>query len=88
MRRGYTEFEARAGQVKAPRGAKAELVLAAIRQELGEFRLSDIERACPGAGREWIRALLSDWKAEGKVSCQGKGPGARWRCLRNKGSNV
>ncbi len=62
-------------------------MLAAIQQELGEFRLSDIERACPGVGREWIRALLSDLKAEGKVSCQGKGPGARWRYLRNEGSN-
>ena len=88
VRRGYVELEQRAGQVKAPRGAKAELVLAAIRQETGEFRIGDIERACPGVGREWIRSLLSDLKAEGKVSCQGKGPGARWRQLRNEGSNA
>jgi Fic family protein len=33
VRRGYAEFEKRAGQVKAPRGAKAEFVLAAIRQQ-------------------------------------------------------
>jgi Fic family protein len=87
IRRGYGEFEKRAGQVKAPRGAKAELVLAAIRQEADEFRIGDIERACPGVGREWIRSLLRDLKADGKVSCQGKGPGARWRYLGNKGSN-
>ena len=87
VRRGYVEFEKRAGHVKAPRGAKAELVLAAIRHEPGEFRLSDIERACPGVGRDWIRSLLSDLKASGKVSCQGKGPGARWRSVGNKGSN-
>ena len=87
-RRGYVEFEQRAGQVKAPRGAKAELVLAAICQESGDFRIGDIERACPGVGREWIRSLLSDLKADGKVSCQGKGPGARWRYLGNKGINA
>jgi hypothetical protein len=87
IRRGYAEFEQRAGEGKAPRGAKAERVLAAIRQEAGEFRLSELERACPGVGREWIRSLLSDLKADGKVSCRGKGPGARWRCLANEGSN-
>jgi Fic family protein len=79
------EFEQRVGQVKAPRGAKAELVLAAIRQELGDFRLADIERACPGVGREWIRTLLAGLKAAGEVSCQGKGPAARWRHLGSKG---
>jgi Fic family protein len=87
IRRAYVEFEQRAGQIKAPRGAKAELVLAAIRQQSGDFRLIDIQRECPGVGREWIRSLLSDLKAAGKVSCQGKGPAARWRYLPSKGSN-
>jgi Fic family protein len=87
VRRGYAEFEQRAGQVKAPRGAKAEIVLSAIRQQLGEFRLADIERACPGVGREWIRSLLSDLKAQGQAVCRGKGPAARWRHLGSKGSN-
>jgi hypothetical protein len=86
-RRAYGEFEQRAGQVKAPRGAKAELVLAAIRQQLGGFRLAEIEHACPGVGREWNRSLLADMKAAGEVSCQGKGPAARWRYLGSKGSN-
>jgi hypothetical protein len=45
-------FEKRAGQINAPRGAKAELVLAAIIKEPGDFRLADIELACPGVGRE------------------------------------
>ncbi len=86
-RRAYGEFERRAGEVKAPRGAKAGLVLAAIRQQFGEFRLTDIEQACPGVGREWIRSLLTDLKAAGEVTCQGKGPAARWRYLGSKGSN-
>lgn len=87
LRRAYGEFEKRAGGVKAPRGAKAELVLSAIRGQMGEFRLADLERACPGVGREWIRSLLTALKATGEVSCRGKGPAARWRYLGSKGSN-
>jgi hypothetical protein len=87
IRRSYVEFETRAGQVKAPRGAKAGLVLAAIREQPGDFRLSDIERACPGVGREWIRTLLTDLKAAGESSCRGKGPAARWQYLGSKGIN-
>jgi len=87
IRRSYVEFEKRAGQVKAPRGAKAELVLAAIREQPGDFRLADIERACPGVGREWIRSLLTDLKAAREASCRGKGPAARWQYLGSKGIN-
>jgi Fic family protein len=87
IRRGYVEFEKRAGQVKAPRGAKAELVLAAICEQPGDFRLAEIERACPGVGREWIRSLLTDLKAAGEASCRGKGPAARWQYLGSKGIN-
>lgn len=86
-RRAYVEVERRAGEVKAPRGAKAGLVLTAIREQSGEFRLADIEQACPGVGREWIRSLLTDLKAAGEVACRGKGPAARWRYLGSKGSN-
>jgi Fic family protein len=86
-RRAYREFEQRAGQVKAPRGAKAGLVLSAIRGQSGEFRLADIEAACPGVGREWIRSLLTDLKAAGKATCRGKGPAARWCYLGSKGTN-
>jgi hypothetical protein len=57
------------------------------RQQLGGFPLSEIEHACPGVGREWIRPLLSDWKAAGEGSCQGKGPAARWHHLGSKGAN-
>jgi Fic family protein len=86
-RRAYGEFARRTGEVKAPRGAKAGLVLAAICQQSSEFRLIDIEQACPGVGREWIRSLLTELKAEGEADCRGKGPAARWRYLGSKGSN-
>jgi len=60
------------------------MVLVAIQKQTKEFRLRDIEAACPGVGREWIRSLLAELKSAGKVICQGKGPGARWRNLASK----
>jgi len=80
----YREFEERVKQTKFPKGAKAEMVLSAIRKQTKEFKLTDIEAACPGVGREWIRSLLADLKREGRVACRGKGPGARWRYNQNK----
>jgi len=81
LKQAYAEFERRAGDVAAPRGEKAEFVQRAIREQAGEFRLADIERACPGVGRDWIRALLFDLKKKGVVQCAGKGKAARWRVL-------
>jgi Fic family protein len=86
VRAACRQFEERVGQIASPRGAKAELVLDTIRRQPGEFRLVDIERNCPGVGREWIRVLLADLKKKRQVTCQGKGPGARWRYVGNKGS--
>ena len=86
-RRGYRELEERVGEVQAPRGAKAALVLVAIRAQPGDFRLQDLERACPGVGREWIRRLLADMRRSGEVTCSGRGRGARWRVLANEGSD-
>ncbi len=82
LKSGYKEFEERVGQITSPKGAKTEMVHAAIRRQTGEFRLADIERACPGVGRDWIRSLLGRLKETGKVSCSGKGPGARWRYVK------
>lgn len=87
IRRAFVEFEKQAGQIKTPRGAKAGLALAAIRGQPGDFKLAEIERACPGVGREWIRSLLAGLKATGEASCRGKGPAARWRYLGSKGTN-
>lgn len=57
------------------------------RQRSGEFRLADIEQACPGVGREWIRSLLTDLKAAGEATCHGKGPVVRWTYIGSKGTN-
>jgi len=86
LKAAYREFEERVRQTTSPKGSKAEMVLAAIRKQTTEFRLRDIEAACPGVGREWIRSLLADLKNDGQVTCEGKGPAARWRFRASKRS--
>jgi Fic family protein len=78
LKSAYQEFEERVGQIAEPRGAKAELVRNAVRKHRGEFRLSDIERECPGVGREWIRNVLANMKKAGELKCTGRGVAARW----------
>ena len=89
IKKAYDEFAQRAGEVSAPKGEKADLVLSAIRQQAGEFRLVDIEKACPGVGRDWIQTLLTEMKAKCELTCSGKGPAARWRLASgSKGSTT
>ncbi len=47
--------------IAARKGEKAQLIFEAIRRQPGPIRLADVEQACPGVGRDWIRfiSLLS-----------------------------
>lgn len=88
FRDAYREFEERVGQVTSPKGAKAELVNGAILSQTGEFRIADIERSCPGVGRDWIRSLLQKLRRKGVVQCEGHGSAARWRVAEGKGTTT
>ena len=88
LKTAYREFEERVGQMASPKGSKTEIVLETIRKQIGEFRLADIERACPGVGREWIRVILAKLKKSGEIACKGKGPAARWLFRDRKGSTT
>jgi Fic family protein len=88
LKTAYREFENRVGQIASPKGAKTEIVLNAIRGQKGDFRLVDIEGACPGVGRDWIRVLLAGLKKSGEVKCRGKGPAARWVYKESKGTTL
>ena len=79
LKSAYREFERRLGQVKAPRGAKTELVEDAINAFPGAFTLVELERACPGVSRDMIRKVLRRLADSGTVACTGRGPGAAWR---------
>jgi len=79
LKTAYREFGDRVGEVKAPRGAKTDLIAAAISGFGSEFTLSQLELACPGVSRDMVRRVLRDQQAAGLVACQGRGPAARWR---------
>jgi Fic family protein len=83
MKAAYREFEARVGDVKAPRGAKRELVLAGIERLLGAarrgFAISQLERACPGVSRDMVRRVLREEQRAGRLACEGRGPAAVWK---------
>lgn len=79
LKTAYKEFEARVGQLRSPKGAKTELVRAAIASFSGEFTLSDLERLCPGVSRDMIRRVLRKGQSLKEVECLGRGPGALWK---------
>jgi Fic family protein len=79
IRRAYAEFEQRAGEVKAPRGAKAALLQQTLEHLTGDFSVAELECRCPGISRDHLRRLLKEMKAAGQVTCLGRGPGAKWR---------
>jgi Fic family protein len=74
----YKEFGERAGNAKPLRGAKTDIVEAAINRQLGEFRISDIEQDCPNVSRVMIKKVLSQMSNAKKIKCLGKGKSAMW----------
>jgi len=75
----YREFEQRAGGIKSPRGAKTEIVIQGINNQLGEFSISDIEKLCPGVSKDMVRVVFRQLQKEKKIICLGKGQSARWK---------
>lgn len=78
----YKEFEERAGNIKPARGAKTEIVIDAIGKQIGDFSISDIERACPSVSRVMIKKVLLQMRNEKKIKSLGKGQSAKWAHLR------
>lgn len=78
----YREFENRVVQMKSPRGAKTELIEAAIVSFEREFAISDLEKACPGVSRDMIRIVMNRLRKEGQLKILGRGRDARWAKLK------
>lgn len=79
LKLAYREFAERVGEVKAPRGSKTDLVLAAINRFTGEFTVAQVEHACPGVSKDMVRRVLREQQTANAVECQGRGPAARWK---------
>lgn len=78
LRLAYKEFESRVRDFPSQRGVKGDAINRSIEQFSGNFRISDIQRACPGVSLEHIRKTLARLRREGKVKCLGRGQSATW----------
>ncbi|MFZ5426118.1 MAG: Fic family protein [Thermodesulfobacteriota bacterium] len=74
----YRQLEARTGELTASKGAKREMVLAAIDRLPEEFRWADLEQICAGISHSTIRRVLEELKAQGRIRCASQGRDAVW----------
>jgi Fic family protein len=80
LKAAYRRFEDRLALVEEPRGGKTMTVEEAIASHNGEFKVQDLEIACPGVSRDMIRLVLQRLRKDGKVVCLSRGgAGALWR---------
>jgi Fic family protein len=79
LKTAYKEFEERVGQTTSPRGAKTELVIAAIGRFAGKFKVSEVQRQCPAVSVDLVRRVLKNLRSVGRVKCLGRGQSAEWQ---------
>jgi len=79
----YREFERRTGQLTTVHGAKREMIMDAIGRLPEEFRIADVEHACPGVSRPTINRALRDLREAGKIVCTRGGRDAVWQKTRS-----
>lgn len=75
----YREFEERFTKIISGKGSKTEIVHSAIKSIIGEFTISELEKACPTVSRDMIRRVLFNLRDEGEIEPLGKGRYAKWR---------
>lgn len=79
LKSAYAELAQRTGKLAPAKGAKTQMVVAAVEAFPGEFTLAALESTCPAVSRDLVRTVMRRLKKEGKVICLGRGPGASWR---------
>jgi Fic family protein len=79
LKSAYREFEERVGKTTSPKGAKTELITAAISRFPGPFRVSDLQQQCPGVSVDLVRQVLKKLRSSGRVKCLGRGQSAEWQ---------
>lgn len=75
----YKEFEQRIGKITTSKGAKREMVFAAIENLPDEFSFSDLLRACPGISYATLKRGLRELKMKQVIKTVGKGRDAKYR---------
>ncbi len=79
LRIAYRELEERASRARPARGAKSDLIEAALENMSGPFGIAEIERLCPNVSRDMIRRIMNRWRAEGRLEMVRRGRDARWK---------
>lgn len=77
--RAYKEFEERAENIKPAKGVKTGIVITAIKKQLGEFTISDIEKECPNVSRVMIKNVFQQLQKRKEIISLGKGQSAKWK---------
>jgi len=76
--RAYRELDEKVSDTKGGKGAKTEMIRQLVKSKIGPFSISDIQEQLPTVGRDMIKLVLADLKADGLIVLQGKGRGAKW----------
>ncbi|MGE5542614.1 MAG: Fic family protein, partial [Bacillota bacterium] len=74
----YRELDARVESLTSARGAKTRMVVDAIAALPPSFRLSEVERCCPGASRPTINRVVAALRKAGRLKCSKPGRNAVW----------
>ncbi|MGE5485316.1 MAG: Fic family protein [Ignavibacteriales bacterium] len=74
----YRELDTRVESLTAARGAKTKLVMDVVAALPSAFRLSEVERSCPGVSRPTINRVLATLRKAGQLRCSKPGRNAVW----------
>jgi Fic family protein len=75
----YENFELKVNSLSVARGSKSEAVISAVEHCNEQFKVSDIERACPAISRATINLVLRDLRIAGKIKSIKAGRDAVWQ---------
>lgn len=75
----YRTLDERVGRITSRRGAKRQMVAAAIRRMPPIFRYGDLARACPGISRPTIQRAMAEARDADAIALVKAGRDAEWR---------
>lgn len=75
----YRRLDEQVGKMTSRRGAKQQMVIAAIRRLPETFRYAEVARACPGVSRPTIQRALRRLRDAGEIDLLQRGRDAEWR---------
>ncbi len=81
MIRAYKEFESKMESmkhIKTGKGTKTDQIKKLVKNKTGPFAISEIEKDLPHIGKDMIKNVLKQLKADGSIMLGGVGRNAKW----------